>query len=75
MPPPGMVGVDPFVGVVEVGSGRASAALRGLVDLRLDLGADRLLDLVGQDACVAQLRREHRDRVLLLEVLDLDGSR
>src|SRR5688572_10561001 len=65
------IGVHPLVRVVRRRLGPGLGQLRRLVDLRLDLGAQALVDLVGQDARGAQLVGEHRDRVALLERLDL----
>src|ERR687896_855759 len=48
-------------------------ALRGLVDLGLDLGPQPLVRLVAEDAQLAQLTGEGGDRVPLLERLDLGG--
>jgi hypothetical protein len=65
------LGVHALVGIVDHRVGPCLRPPGGLVDLGLDLGPDGFVDLVGQDASLSQLARELRDRVLLLEVLDL----
>ncbi len=63
--------VDVDLGGRRVGLGPRLGALARLVDLCLDLGAEPLLDLVGQHAKGAQLVGEERQRVLCLEPRDL----
>src|SRR3990170_2980309 len=63
--------VDAFVRIVGGRLGAGLGALRGLVDLGLDLGSNGRVGLIGQDARGAELVGEHRDRIGLLERLDL----
>src|SRR5687768_14680631 len=42
--------VDPLMGIVGGGLGTGLGALRSVVDLRLDLGTNGLVRLIGQDA-------------------------
>src|SRR5687767_12155085 len=67
------LGVDPLMRVVGGGLGTRLGSLRGVVDLRLDLGANGFVALIGQDSGGAKLIGEHRDRVALLERLHLSG--
>src|SRR5688500_1398446 len=63
--------VNPLVGIVGGGLRTGLCALRGVVDLRLDLGTNGLVRLIGQDAGGAELVAEHRNRVSLFERLHL----
>ena len=54
--------------------GGVLGVVRGLVDLGLHLGGDRRLELVGQDAGLAELGAEARQRVLRLEARELLGG-